>query len=113
MSAVRTVANYGELISDSELNVEAADAIAGALSDGAEVVAYLPEWLATEKAIAGYGGCDRVAAGALEHETDRAYLVSTSDGEDWLPKSQIHVFESAPDAAIVAPDAREDETEGE
>lgn len=111
MSAVRTVANYGELISDSVLNIEAADAVARALENNAEFVAYLPEWLAEEKATAGYGDCDRVIAGVIEHETDRAYLVSVSGVEDWLPKSQLHVFESAPDAAIVVPDTHEAEGE--
>lgn len=103
MSAVRQVAAYGDLIGDSDLSVAEADAISEALRREFEFVAHIPEWLADDKAVAGFGEHPTIAVGTIEHETERAYLISRGDDEDWFPKSQIIVYESTPDAELYTP----------
>ena len=103
MSAVRQVAKYGDLIGDADLSVEQADAISKALGKGFDLAAALPEWLASDKRAAGFGGCETVVAGYVEHETEKAYLLSNPEAEDWFPKSQITTYEATPDAELYLP----------
>ena len=36
----------------------------------------------------------------VKHETDRAYLVDTGDGEHWIPKSQVSDYCADKDGVI-------------
>lgn len=103
MSAARKVAEYGDLVGDDDLSLDEADAVSKALGEGHAFVAQIPEWLADDKAVSGFDDCPTVAAGAIEHETGKAYLVSHGDDEDWFPKSQIVVYEATPDAELYTP----------
>lgn len=102
MRGVRTVSSYGDLVSDDDLTVDAADAIGKALAEDQQFVCWAPDWLVEEKTLGniGSGGCPNVVTGSIEHETGKAYLVgdpATGD-EDWFPKSQVIVYTAGPNA---------------
>lgn len=97
---VHRVASYGDLIKHPALDVQTADAVAYELESGAEFVAWVPEWLIDSKPAASSDHHAQVVAGNIETATEKAVLVTTSSGEAWLPKSQIHAFERADGAAL-------------
>lgn len=97
-----TVASYGDLIAHDSLNVERADAVAHALTDGAAVAIHAPEWLLYGSDLTPVHHPEVVGV-SIERESKKAYLVDSEGGEDWLPKSQIEVFEGADDASFVVP----------
>jgi len=86
-------------------------AVVAALDSDHEVVAWVPDWLLDDKAIEPQTRKANVVVGALEHETDRAWLVSDSNGQDaWLPKSVAVRFERADGGEEIAtPQTRLDE----
>lgn len=97
------VSSYADLISDDELSVSTADAVAMALTSDVEFVAWVPEWLAEDKAAIASPHHEQVVAGMVEHETEKAFLISRDDGEEWVPKSAIRRFEATEDAEIQTP----------
>lgn len=110
--SVRRISSYGDLISDAELDVSAVDAVAHELDSGSEFVAWVPDWLLSQKDIESSVHHQDIVAGEIEHESDKAYLVSVGREEAWLPKSQIHVYTQAEDAEIAVPDTHSDADEG-
>jgi hypothetical protein len=104
---VETVRGYADLASDGSLAGDDPDIVARELGDRGgdpeRVVAWLPDWLATEKDLDTAGRSDNVVAGRVDHETDKALLVVTDGGEAWLPKSVIRVFETADGADLEVP----------
>lgn len=104
---ITTVRGYADLASDGSLRGDDPDTIARELGDvGGDdeyVVAWLPDWLAAEKELSTVGRSDNVVSGRVEHETGKALLVANNDGEAWLPKSVVRVFETADGADLEVP----------
>lgn len=98
--SVRVVGSYGDLITDDELDVAAADAVAIALTAEYEFVAWVPRWLLSQKDIPCSKWHDEIVAGSVVVDGSGAYLVSVDSEESWLPKSQIRVYVQAADAEI-------------
>lgn len=107
MSGIETVDGYADLIAHGSLNVARADAVARALSDtDADVAILAPEWVLDSSDLSPTHHPEVVGV-AVEHETGKAYLVDASGNQDWLPKSEIEVFE-AEDSAVAVPGSGEE-----
>lgn len=88
---------YADLISDDQLGVPDADAVARELQDHGD------GWLVAEKGVATVDPSDNVIGGIVEHETEKAYLVVTGGDEVWLPKSVVTVYRAADGAEFSVP----------
>ncbi|WP_435175714.1 hypothetical protein [Halorussus sp. AFM4] len=116
MPEVIPVEAYHDLVSDDHLNLEEADAIAGALNrvTGNDVdVLYLPAELAEEKVLEPEDGTESVFVARLvpERETQAAYYARQGLGGAWVPKAATRIYVAAGDSDIYAP-ASTHETEG-
>jgi hypothetical protein len=94
------VSEYEDIGGHEEMTTSDRDAMARCLQSGLRddvLLAFVPRWLADEKDIA------TVVTQPIDHETDKAYLV-TIDGRDvWLPKSVIERFVPTVNATISVP----------
>jgi hypothetical protein len=116
MPTVIPVEAYHDLVSDDDLDLREADAIASALDrtsgKGVDVL-HLPRELAAEKILDPEEGTECVFVAELlpERETDDAYYAKQGACGNWLPKSTTRIYVQATDADIYVPD-RSQETEG-
>lgn len=103
-----TVAAYGDLVSDDDLDLPAADALADVLPVADDQLAFwLPSWLAEEKPLQSAGQCDQVfiAEAVPGRETEKAYYVRQDNAGGWIPKSVARIYRTTEDADIVSPQA--------
>lgn len=101
MTGTTVVAGYADLIAHGSLNVARADAVARALSDtNADLAILAPEWVLESSDLSPEHHPEVVGI-TVEHETGKAYLVDAGGNQDWLPKSEIEVFEAEDDAVVV------------
>jgi len=102
-----TVADYADLEDDTDLSASEADAVARTLRDGVPVVAVVEPWLADEKDLVGRGNHERLFAGEVRRETEKAWFVVqyAGDGVDkaWLPRSVTTLYESTDGADLTSP----------
>jgi len=89
----------------TDLSSSEADAVAGALRDSHETVVAVEPWLADEKDLLGYGRHDRLFAGRVEGESEKAWLLEQpgTDTQAWLPKSVTTLFEAIDNADLRTP----------
>lgn len=99
------VAGYADLASDRDLHGDDPDVVARALREasGGDLVAWLPDWLVREKDLDPLPRSENIVAGAIDHETDAAYLLLNGQQKAWLPKSVIRVYRASPDADLDIP----------
>jgi len=89
------------------MTVQDVEAALAALESGWEVVAFVPDWLLEDKDCVPRDVNSNVVVGHVEHETERAWLVSDHEGRDgWLPKSVAVRFEAGSEAHLTSPQQR-------
>jgi len=109
MPEVIRIEAYGDLVCDDALDLQAADAIASALSvtSSADVaVLHLPRPLAEEKVLKPEDESDQVfiAEFVADRETGAAYYARQGRRGCWVPKSATRIYRSGADADILVPD---------
>ena len=101
------VEDYDDLRGDQTIGSRRKDLVLDRLSEGADAVLRLEDWLVEEKSLAAMESVDDLFAGRLLHETEKAYLFTTrtdvddpdadQPGTDWVPKSQARVYVATDD----------------
>jgi len=64
------------------------------------VVFWIPEWLADETGAEYDEGFDQVQHGIVCDETDKGLRIGDEQSAEWLPKSQVVVFDTREDTTV-------------
>ena len=92
--AIHTVSEYDDLAGVADVTDRQRTQIANTLSDGADAVVWLPEWIVREddKDLAPIHAHPQLYVGVVADYSENALKVSQHDGGDYVPKSEAHAF---------------------